>query len=141
MSASGPVLAAVTAALNVAGYTGAVTGATVTVTNSPSQALATPYTVVLIRHEDRSLDTMGKPGKSVTVELHHHSDYQGDKELLTLRNKALELLHYSALSVTSHTLVSVQYEDGVDVTPDDVVGIQRRHWVDTYRVDVKQTTP
>lgn len=139
LSASGPVLKAVAAALNVAGYTGAIPSTTITVTNSPTQQTAAPFTVPKISSEGR-FDRMGSPGKDVLVELHHYSDYQGDAELVVMRSKALELLHYVPLTIDSHTIVQPggSYDIGIDMGVDEIAGVMRGHWMDYYHVEVVQ---
>lgn len=139
-SASGPVLAAVGAALNVAGYTGVVAGKTVIVTNDAGQTKAPPFTVFSVVSETR-LDTMGLPGKSVLVELDHWSLERSDRELMAMRSKALELLHYAALTIANHTLIAVQYQEGRDYGAEEKAGVLWRHWTDLYLVDVQQTAP
>lgn len=137
-TASGPVLIAVATALNVSGYTGVISGSTVTVTNDALMDTACPYTVVGVASETRD-DTFGLNGKRVIVELHHFSEFHGDDELAAMRNKAFNLLHYEALTVTGNTVIGggVQFQDGFDLGIDEIAGVKRRHWVDTYAVMVK----
>jgi small ligand-binding sensory domain FIST len=138
-SAIGAVLKAVFAALNVSTLTGCISGSTVVVTNDVSQVTAAPYVVVQPVLETRD-DTFQLAGKSVLVAVHLYSDFAGDDEILLMNNAAVQLLHYATLSVDNHTLVAVQYEDGSAIAIDDIAGQKRRHWMSTFRVDLRQAS-
>jgi len=137
-SAIGPVLAGVYATLNTSTMTTAVAGKTVTVANDWPQTIAAPACIIRVDSESRELDTMGKPGKSVVVNLHLLSDYQGQSEIQAMSAAAMCLLHYSNVTVSGHDLVSVQSESAYDAGIEDA-GQDRQHWVLPFRVDVKQS--
>ena len=139
-SATLAVLAAVGSALNVAGFTGCISGKTVRVTNDAGQTISPPFTVISVVSETR-LDTMGLPGKSILLDLDHWSLERTDLEVGTMRSKAIELLHYQALTVANHTLVAVQYDEGRDFGDEEKAGVRYRRYNDTFRIDVQQTAP
>lgn len=131
-SAISGVLAAVYTALNVSGMT-----ALAPVYNDVPQGQAFPYVYITVSSETR-MDAMQAPGKSVLVEVHAYSQYAGDLEAATLVSKAVELLHYQTLTVSSHTLIACQYEQTYDPGSTDVNGVKTRHLVALFRVEAMQ---
>ena len=131
-SAAAVVLTGVATALNVAGMT-ALAG----VVNDAKQARTYPYVLITFGGESRE-DCMQKPGKSVVVVLHVYSQYEGDLEAATILSKAVELLHYQAITVSGHVLVATQYDQGDAMEPELINGIKTRHFIGIFRVDVRQ---
>lgn len=135
-SAINAALAAVYAALNVAGFTALATGG---VYNGAPQRAAMPYAWVGSPTENR-LDCFQSPGKDVTVQVHAFSVERGDKEAAVIISKAIELLHYQPLTVANHALIGCQYEQTFDGGMDVEDGLgQVRHLVATFRLQLEQT--
>jgi hypothetical protein len=135
-SAINATLTALYAALNVAGMTALATGG---VYNGVPQRAAFPYVWIGSVTENR-LDCFQKPGKDLTVQVHVFSTTAGDKEAAGIVSKAIDLLHYQALTVANHTLIACQYEQTVDAGAEDEAGIGMvRHLVATFRVQLEQT--
>jgi hypothetical protein len=133
-SAAWAVQAAAYAALNVAAYT-ALGGE---VYDHVPQTATYPYTRITVPSEIR-FDCMGKAGKELLLQVHVFSDYRGQYEAAAAINKAVELLHYTALTVTGYTHVSTQLDQIVPAFEEDVGGVTIQHQVATLRVWVEQT--
>lgn len=102
------------------------------------QGTTCPYAVINNFTEDRQ-DCMGAPGKNATFQVHIVSQSPGS-EPFTILSKAVELLHYStAMTVSSHEVMAVQYETG-DSFDEDVDGILTRHAIGIFRAQVWQST-
>lgn len=134
LSAIDAVLDAVFDALNVAGMTALVTG----VYTFVPQATALPYVRIDSPVESR-LDTMGRAGKTVSVQVHAFSDYQGPTKAALILSKAVELLHYATLTVSGHSVIAVQYQGGVDAGDEVINGVPVYHYVGTFDVMVQQS--
>lgn len=133
LSAMEAVLTAVYTALNVAGMT-----ALCSVHNGVPQSTTFPY----LRTGDaveRREDCMGAPGKAVIVRLHVFSQARSDLESSRIISKAVELLHYSALTVSGHTLIASQYQQTFDAGTENVGAIETRHKVAEFEITVRQT--
>lgn len=133
-SAIPQVLAGVYAALNTTGMT-----ALAKVYNHVPTTAALPY-VTLGNPTEVRMDAMGAAGKDITFQVHVVSDYPGDYEALTIHSKAVELLHYQSITVSSHLLMICQYETGDTYTEQDEGGPLIRHVVGIYRAQVWQST-
>jgi hypothetical protein len=138
-SAINATLTAFYAALNVAGMTALATGG---VFNGVPQRASFPYVWIGSVTENR-LDCFQKPGKDLTVQVHVFTTDAasvGDKAAADIVSKAIELLHYQALTVTNHTLIACQYEQTFDAGADVEDGIGMvRHLVASFRVQLEQT--
>ena len=97
-----------------------------------------PYVRVDSPVETR-MDTMGKAGKTVSLNVHAFSDYKGPTKAAQMISKAVELLHYQSLSVAGHTTVAVQYDGGTDAGDEIVNGKTVYHYVGTFNVTVQQS--
>lgn len=135
LSAIDAVLEAIYDALNVAAMTTLATGG---VHTDVPQATAFPYVRIDSPVEGR-LDTMGRAGKTVSVQVHAFSDYQGPTKAAAILSKAVELLHYAAISVAGHSTIAVQYQGGVDAGDETVNGVTVYHYVGTFDVMVQQS--
>lgn len=134
-SAIDPVTAAVYTALNVAAMTALATGG---VYAHVPQATAFPYVRIDSPVESR-FDTMGRAGKELSISVHAFSTYAGPTQAAGILSKAIELLHYQALSITGHDTVTVQYETGSDAGDEIVNGVTVYHYVAIFRLLVQQT--
>ena len=131
-SATEAVLAAIYAALNVAAMT-----ALCTVHNGVPQTTTFPYLRTGDAQETRE-DCMGAPGKNVLVRLHIFSQSRSDLESSRILSKAVELLHYQALTVSGHTLIACQYQQAFNGGTENVGAIETRHTVAEFTVIVRQ---
>lgn len=131
-SAIEAVLTAVYTALNVAAMT-----ALCTVHNGVPQTATFPYLRTGDAVENRE-DCMGAPGKSVLVRLHVFSQERSDLESARIVSKAIELLHYQALTVAGHTLIASQYQQTFNGGTENVGAIETRHTVVEFIVTVRQ---
>ena len=139
LSATGPVLKACAAAVNVSAVTGCLGGGvTVAVTNDVSQTQAAPYIHLAVVSETRS-DAMQKAGKVVLVAAHLYSDFAGERELVLMLSAVVSVLHYAPLSIDGHALVSLEYDDVQSANVEEAIGQKRRHWVATFRAEVRQS--
>jgi hypothetical protein len=102
------------------------------------QGTALPYVRVDSASETR-LDTMGRAGRTVTIQVHAFSDYRGPKRAMQIISKAVELLHYATLSVGGHTTLAVQYQTGLDAGDEVIDGQAVYHYVGMFDVLVQQT--
>lgn len=132
LSAVQAVLAAVYTALNVAGMT-----ALCAVHNGVPQTQTFPYLRLGDASEIRE-DCMGAPGKSVLVRLHVFSQSRSDLESAQIVSKAVELLHYQALTVSGHTLIACQYQQTFNGGTENVGSVETRHTVAEFAVTVRQ---
>lgn len=135
LSAIDAVLTALYTALNVAGMTALATGGVYT--NVP-QKTAFPY-VRLDSPTENRLDTMGRAGKTVSVQVHIFSDNSGPTQAAGILSKAIELLHYQTISVTGHTVLAVQYQTGFDAGDEVINGVSVYHYVGIFDVIVQQS--
>lgn len=135
LSAIDAVTDAVFDALNVAGMTALATAGVFT--NVP-QGTAFPYVRIDSPVESR-LDTMGRAGKTVSISVHAFSNYAGPTKAAEMLSKAVELLHYAALTVAGHSVIAVQYQGGNDAGDEIVNGVTVYHYVGTFDVMVQQS--
>jgi hypothetical protein len=135
LSAIDAVTEAVYDALNVAGMTALATGGVFT--NVP-QATAFPYVRIESPVESR-FDTMGRAGKELSISVHVFSTYAGPTQAAVILSKAIELLHYQALTIAGHDTVTVQYESGQDVGDEVINGVTVYHYVAVFNVMVQQS--
>jgi len=133
------VLTGVGAKLNVSTMTGCVTGKTVTVSNDWAQSVSAPACIFRAESEDNAqLETMGRAGKVVLVNVHLFSDYQGQIEIAAMTSALMSLLHYQTITVAGFTLVATQAREGYDAGAEDIGGgVKRQHWVYPFWVGVK----
>lgn len=82
---------------------------------------------------EEPLDTFGRAGAIVHLELHAFSTYAGDDECLDILSKAIELLHQSSLSVSGWSIPFVSRQAG-HIGIEDYNGRVLRHGI--VRVDV-----
>lgn len=132
-SALEAVLTAVYGALNVAGMT-ALCG----VYNGVPQASTFPYLRIGEASEQRE-DCMGQPGKAVTVRLHVFDQGATDLRIVRILSKAIELLHYAALTVAGHVLVMSQYQQSYAAGTENIAGVETRHHVAEFLIVVRQS--
>lgn len=135
LSAIDAVTEAIYDALSVAGMTALATGGVHTFV---PQATALPYVRIDSPVESR-MDTMGRAGKTVSVNVHAFSDNEGPTIAAQILSKAVELLHYATLTVAGHTTVAVQYQGGNDAGDEIVNGVTVYHYVGTFDVTVQQS--
>ena len=133
-SAIPQVLAGAYAALNTTGMT-----ALASVYNHVPSTAAMPY-VYLGNPTESRMDCFQAAGKNVTFQVHVVSSYPGDYEALTIHSKAVELLHYATITVSSHLLMACEYENADTYTEQDEGGNEIRHVVGMYRARVWQST-
>lgn len=82
---------------------------------------------------EEPLDTFGRAGAVVHLEVHAFSDYAGDDECIDILSKAVELLHHSNLSVTGWSVPYVGRQLG-NIGIEDFNGRTLRHGI--ARIDV-----
>lgn len=134
-SAIGPVLDAVYAALNVAGFTALSTNG---VWNDVPQNTSFPFTWITPGDPaEEPLDTFGKIGASCRVEVHVYSQYEGDDEATDIVLKATELLHHVALGIAGWNTLIVTREP-VSLLVEDVDGVATRHAIAPFMIQVLQ---
>lgn len=133
------VLTGVGAALNVSTMTGCVSGKTVTVSNDWAQSVSAPACIFRANYENHAeLETMGKAGHVVLVDLHLFSDYQGQIEIASMANAAMALLHYATITVSGYTLVASQAREHYDAGTIELAGgVKRQHWIAPFWIGVK----
>ncbi len=134
-SAIGAVLTAVYTALNVAGMTALATGG---VHNGLPATVSYPFVRIGDATETRE-DCMGQPGKDVLVRVHVFNNARSDLTISSIVSKAVELLHYAALSVSGHTLVASQYQQAYPAGNENINGVEVRHHVAEFLVTVRQS--
>lgn len=134
-SAITAVLTAVYAALNVAGMTALATGG---VHNGLPQTVTYPFVRIGDATETRE-DCMGQPGKDVLVRVHVFDQARTDLAIANIVSKAVELLHYQALTVSGHTLVCSQYQQAFPAGNENINGRETRHHVAEFLVTVRQS--
>ena len=130
------ILTATFTALNVSGMT-SLLGAT-GVTNTFPQDPTYPY-VRLESPSGSRWDTFGKAGKERFVFVHVFSQAKGDDEVIDVLDKALELLHYVALSVSGHDLVRYQFDGDFDGADEVIQGVQTVHKIARFKVNVQES--
>jgi hypothetical protein len=135
LSAIDQVTDAVHGALDVSGMTALATGGVYT--NVP-QAPTFPYVRVGQPTENR-MDTMGRAGKTVSIQVHIFSDNTGPTQAAGILSKAIELLHYQALTVSGHSTMAVQYQTGFDAGDEVINGVTVYHYVAIFDVIVQQS--
>jgi hypothetical protein len=130
------VLNAVFDALNVAAFTALSTGG---LYNDVPQGVSYPLSWVTPGNPaEEPADTFGKIGAVCRVELHVYSQYEGDTEATDLVNKAHELLHHVALSLTGYACLNV-VRDPVQWSVEDHNGVATRHAVAPYLIQVLES--
>ena len=104
----------------------------------PQNTTATTYSVIQ-NFTEQPMDCFGPAfGKDVTFQVHVVTTAPASEPYAAL-SKAVELLNYAAVTVGSHEVLAVQYEN-VDSFDEDVDGILTRHVVGMFRARVRQAT-
>ena len=134
LSALEAVLTAVYTALNVAGMTAVCAGG---VHNGVPATTVFPYLRIGEAVETRE-DCMGAPGKDVLVRLHVFSQERSDLQTMRIVSKAVELLHYAAVSVAGHVLMACQYQQTYAAGTENIGSVETRHHVAEFRILVRQ---
>lgn len=134
-SAAEAVLTAVYTALNVAGMTAIATGG---VHNGLPPSVSYPFVRIGDVTETRE-DCMGQPGKDVLVRVHAFDNGRTDLKIARVLSKAVELLHYVALTVSGHTLVCSQFQQSFPAGTENINGVEVRHHVAEFLITVRQT--
>lgn len=134
-SAVAAVLTAVYSALNVAGMTALAAGG---VHNGVTQSVVYPFVRIGDATETRE-DCMGQPGKDVRVLVHVFDNARTDLAIANIVSKAVELLHYQALTVSGHTLVCSQYQQSYPAGTENIAGVEVRHRVAEFLITVRQS--
>jgi hypothetical protein len=134
-SAIAAVLTAVYSALNVAGMTALAAGG---VHNGLPQTITYPFVRVGDATETRE-DCMGQPGKDVRVLVHVFDNKRTDLTIATIVSKAVELLHYTAITVAGHVLVASQYQQAYPAGNENINGVEVRHHVAEFLITVRQS--
>lgn len=135
-TATGPVLAAIYAALNVASITSTL-GCGVYETVVP-QGSAFPY-LRIATPSGVPWDTFGAAGKDRMVNVHVFGTTDtvlSGSGVNAICDQVVLLLQDQALSVTGFTLASLRYEQDIDGASEEVGGVQILHRVLMFRVFV-----
>jgi hypothetical protein len=143
-SALPAVWAAVYTALNVAAITSTLGCA---VYDDVPQGSAYPYLRMQSPTENR-LDTMGKAGKDITLQLHVFSSndsYDGGGQAQAIVSAACTLLNYPSTTTAPFDLTASGFdclmcrpEDLHDAGDEDAGGVLIKHYVQTVRVWVME---
>lgn len=86
---------------------------------------------------EEPLDTFGRAGSLVHLELHVYSAYEGDDECIDILSKAYELLHHAPLSVSGWTVPYVGRQLG-SLVVEDFNGRAIRHGVARFDVHARR---
>ena len=106
--------------------------------NHVPQETAYPYLVVS-SPSDARMDTFGRYGATVLVNVRAVSQAMGDREGARLMDQCIRTLDFQPLATTQHTTVGVNWDAG-DRYPEVVNGIQTRHHVGSFRVWTEQSS-
>lgn len=88
---------------------------------------------------EEPLDTFGRGGSIVHLELHVYSKYEGDDECIDILSKAYELLHHSNLTVSGWEVPFVHRLQG-SLSIEDYNGEVLRHGIARVDVHARSTT-
>ena len=106
--------------------------------NNVPQDTGYPYLVVT-SPTDRRMDTMGRFGASVIVDLKAVSQYQGDREAAQILDHCQRALNFQPPSTTGHQILGVTW-DSSDRYQEVVNGIPTRTHVATFRAWTEQSS-
>ena len=136
-SALGAIWSAVYGALNVSSLTSTLSCA---VYDHVPQRPTFPY-VRLQSPTETKLDTFAADGKDCTIQVHIFTSgdaYRGAGKAQAILSEVIDLLHNATLTVTGHSLLMCQYDNGFDAGDDDVNGVLVKHYVATFRLWVME---
>lgn len=85
-------------------------------------------------------NVFGRSGKDVLASIHIYSDKNGNKEAFTILNRLNEILDNTTLTITNHSLVSIQFEDNTvwNAIPSDSNPKEIREVIARYRILVQE---
>lgn len=129
--ASSPVQDGAFDVLNVAAFTALASGGFFT---DVPQGTAFPLAWLAFGDPaEEELDTFGKTGAVVHLELHAYSTYEGDDECLDMLSKGVELLHHQGITAAGWTVPHIG-RAFVSIAVEDFNGRALRHGI--ARMDV-----
>lgn len=99
-----------------------------------SQAL--PY-VEIGEAIDNVFNTFNRQGRDIVETIYIVSEYDGYKEALTILDRIVELLDYQSITMTSHSLVYIRYDNGATALF-EVDNNRTRQVVARFRVIVQE---
>jgi hypothetical protein len=76
-------------------------------------------------------------GRELTIRLHIYSRYKGDKEVLQILKRLVELLDFAELTVSGYQTVLIEY-DGARVLVEDRDKLETRHVPAEFQVRVHE---
>ncbi len=131
------VLDGVYDALNVTAFTALSTGG---VHNDVPQTFTYPITWIAPGDPpEEPFDTFGKIGAVCHVDLNIYSQYEGDKQAITIAEMATELLHHVNVSLVGTFQVINLVREPVRWAYLDIDGVATRHLVTPFAIQVLES--
>jgi hypothetical protein len=86
---------------------------------------------------DNVFNTFNRQGRDIVETIYIVSEYEGYKEALTILDRIVTLLDYSTITLTSHSLVYIRYDNGATALF-EVDNNRTRQVVARFRVIVQE---
>jgi hypothetical protein len=88
---------------------------------------------------EEPFDTFGKIGAICHLDLNIYSQYEGDKEAITIADKATELLHHVGVSLVGDFTVINLVREPIRWAYIDIDGVATRHLITPFAIQVLES--